>query len=364
VAMGASFDRYKYDGLYPFASENPVYPVLINADAALGVRLGVHGRVTRPLPGRQTLTIGAEYVNNLHQDQWSSYNDPDVAGLALYRSSKQGAVYAQNEVKVRRWLLVDLGLRYDTYAAFHRTTPRGALIVVPSAGQSIKYLYGRAFRAPNAYELYYYGTNTDAELRPETVNTHELVWEKYSKEWLRTSVSTYWYRASQLIVLNTVDPDLFQSLGFVNEGAARSRGLELEAEISLKTGVRAEGSYSFQNTVDQATGLQLTNSPRHMVKMQLTAPGPLPRSIVAVDVQTLSRRGTLSGNTVAGYAVMGATFTAPIGKGLDFVGGLRNLFNQRYADPASEEHTMDSIEQNGRTLQFGVRWTLKRATAK
>ena len=37
-------------------------------------------------------------------------------------------------------------------------------------------------------------------------------------------------------------------------------------------------------------------------------------------------------------------------------GQVRNLFNARYADPASDEHVSDSIEQNGRTVRVGLRW--------
>ena len=65
----------------------------------------------------------------------------------------------------------------------------------PSSNQSFKYLYGSAFRAPNEYELntFYFGER-QRDLRPESIDTHELVWERYTNDWLRTSVSTYWYR--------------------------------------------------------------------------------------------------------------------------------------------------------------------------
>ena len=71
---------------------------------------------------------------------------------------------------------------------------------MPSANHSFKYLYGRAFRAPNAYELYYY-RDASAYLQPESIDTHEWVWEAYFGERVRTAVSTYRYRASQLVDL-------------------------------------------------------------------------------------------------------------------------------------------------------------------
>ena len=45
-------------------------------------------------------------------------------------------------------------------------------------------------------------------LRPESIDTHEFVWERYTNDWLRTSVSTYWYKAERLITLMTDDVDV------------------------------------------------------------------------------------------------------------------------------------------------------------
>ncbi len=148
-----------YEGRYPFPSENADYPVLLNRDGAKGVRWNAGIRVSRQLPGHQTLTAGGEFYANVRQNQCSAYNDPDVpTALDDARSSQQGGVYLQDEIRVRPWLLLNGGVRYDRYENFGRATPRGAVIVTPSPSTSFKYLYGEAFRAPNAYELYYYGT--------------------------------------------------------------------------------------------------------------------------------------------------------------------------------------------------------------
>ncbi len=106
------------------------------------------------------------------------YNDPAFQSADLFHSSRQGGAYVQDEIRVRPWLLLNGGVRYDQYENFGRATPRGAVIVSPRSGTSFKYLYGEAFRAPNAYELYYYGT-TPSDLQPEFVRTHEVVWEQY-----------------------------------------------------------------------------------------------------------------------------------------------------------------------------------------
>ena len=38
---------------------------------------------------------------------------------------------------------------------------------------------------------------------------------------------------------------------------------------------------------------------------------------------------------------------------------IRNLFDQHYSDPGSDEHVFDSIQQTGRTVRVGLRWTIR-----
>ena len=113
-----------------------------------------------------------------------------MPGFIANDSSVQQAVYLQDEIKLTPWLIANGGLRYDRYEDFQPVSPRAALIVIPSSNQSFKYLYGRAFRAPNEYErnAFYFGAGTQ-NLRPESIDTQELVWERYTNDWLRTSVS-------------------------------------------------------------------------------------------------------------------------------------------------------------------------------
>jgi outer membrane receptor for ferrienterochelin and colicins len=358
VVADASFDRAHFDALYPFDSENANVPVLIDHDGVLGTRWGVGVHATRPLPGHQTVTAGAEVVANVTQKQWSDYNDPLVADFLSEQSSRQGAVYLQDEIRIRPWLLLNGGLRNDRYEGFSRVSPRGGIILMPSPNQSVKYLYGRAFRAPNAYELNYYGDGS-SYLRPESIGTHEIVWERYVGEWLRTSVSAYHYTASQLITLKVVDPDSFLGFGFFNDGVVRARGLEGELEVRSKRGQELLGSYALQRAVDDA-GAGLTNSPGRMAKLRLSSPGPFAGSVAAFELQYLAPRQTLAGTHVGAATIAHLTLTARLTAALDVVGSVRNLLDQPYADPASDEHVPDSIQQNGRTARVGLRWSLWR----
>jgi outer membrane receptor for ferrienterochelin and colicins len=358
VTFRASFDRLTFDATYPFSVGSDGAPLRVAVTGGTGMRWSAGTGLTRAFRGRQTVRAGVEFVDNFRQDQKAVYIGSPVPGLDIHGSSTQQAVYVQDEIKFARWFIVNVGLRYDRYEEFLRVTPRAALIVLPSATQSIKYLYGAAFRAPTAYELntFYFGPRV-ANLRPESIDTHEFVWERYINDWLRTSVSTYWYKADQLI---DGIPDSTTGTGqsFVNQGLVHAKGLELEAQMRLKGESRALVSYAVQRAVDQATHTELPNSPRHVAMARISLPGPTQRSTFSVEGQLLSGRGTHAGGRVPGAATINVTVIQPFGRSWELTGGVRNLFNAEHADPVSSRHRQDTIPQNGRTAQVGLRWFL------
>jgi iron complex outermembrane receptor protein len=361
LSLRGSFDRFTYDGVYPMAGASVGFQQdrVIGLNSVNGVRWTAGIRATRPIGTRQTVIAGLEYIDNVHQDQVSGYVDPPQDPfLDLDRRAQQSALYLQDEIKLTPWLIGTVGLRYDGYEQFTRVTPRTALIAMPSPGQSFKYLYGSAFRAPNAYELntVYFGEGVNA-LRPESIDTHELVWERYTGDWLRTSVSGYWYRADGLITLAPDGSTFFQTT-YVNEGEVRARGLEVEAQMRLPRGWQASTSYALQRAIDRDTGGELPNSPRNMLKGRLSIPAWGPHSYVAIEGWYLGERQTIYGLPVAGATTMHVTVTQPISRSLTLVGTIRNLFDVDYSDPASSAHRQEVIPQNGRTARIGLRWSI------
>lgn len=357
LVFRGAFDRFTYDGTYPVGEAADGRPVLVGVNTVDGTRWTGGARITRSLPGRQTLTAGAEYIDNLRQNQQSFYLDPPEVLLDADASSSQQALYVQDEIRLTRWLIVNGGLRYDHYEEFVRVTPRAAVIFLPSSMQSFKYLYGNAFRAPNAYELntIYFGEDVRA-LRPESIDTHEVVWERYTNDWLRTSVSGYWYNADQLISL-AVDDDAFLGITYVNQGRVQASGLEFEAQMRLRWGWQGFASYALQRAEDQDTGTELVNSPRHMAKARLSIPALTPRSYLSFEGQVLSGRYTIGGGRVSPAATLNVSLVQPISRSWELFGTIRNAFDEQYADPASGQHRQDAIPRNGRTARIGLRWT-------
>jgi iron complex outermembrane receptor protein len=356
ITFRGSFDRFSYDGYYPFDSGIPDEPI-VGKQSVLGDRLTLASGLTRALRGRQTIRAGVEFIENLNQDQMGRYVGDADPVMDKPRTSTQHAVYFEDEIKFSRFIL-NAGLRYDSYGSFSKVTPRTAFIFMPSSIQSFKYLYGRAFRAPNSYELndFYFGQSVE-NLRPEVIDTHQLVWERYTNDWMRTSVSGYWYKADRLI---TPIPDMNAVLAttYINQAEVRAHGLEFETQMRLRRGWQALASYAVQKAIDQETRAELPNSPRHIVKTRLSVPGPVEQSFVSIEGQYLSTRKTLYDSRVGKAATVNLNLVQPIGHSWELYAGVRNIFDSEYLDPASSTHRQEAIPQNGRTFRFGLQLKL------
>ena len=118
LSLRASFDQFSYDGRYPFLSATPGSPA-IGLNSVLGARWTAGARWDRPLPRRQSLKVGVELIDNVHQDQEFRYLDSvlpvgdALPVFALNRSSLQQAAYVQDEIRVLPWLIANGGVRYD-----------------------------------------------------------------------------------------------------------------------------------------------------------------------------------------------------------------------------------------------------------
>ena len=258
-----------------------------------------------------------------------------------------------------RWFIVNAGLRYDGYEEFLRVTPRAALIVLPSSTQSLKYLYGSAFRAPNAYELntVFFGERVN-DLRPESIDTHELVWERYVNDWLRTSVSTYWYKADRLITL-IPDDSAFLGISFVNQGEVRAKGLELEAQMRLRGESRALVSYALQSAVDQETHRRAPEFAA-TYRQGTDQPAGANGSVVRVRGGTVSQQPRR--RLPARRCRRRRPSTSPWSSRSDAPGSSSAACEisstPSIQTPFPSQHRQDAIPQNGRTARIGLRWKL------
>lgn len=305
--------------------------------------------------GRHVLTVGAEGRELFRRHQRNhdetqprvTYLDVDAPGWAL-------GVFAQDELRLGP-VRVNAGVRHDrTSDVGSATSPRAAIIWRARPSTTLKLLYGRAYRAPNAYEAHYeqpgyYRPNPD--LTPERIDSVEGIVEQQLGS-VRLVLNAYHYEVRDLVT-EVVDPDA--ELTFANAGKVRASGVEAEVELRLAKDVRGRFSWAFQRAEDVETGETLFNSPAHLAKGNVTFPLWTPRVLGALEAQVTSPRRTSTGDTVRAAVVVNATVLAPdVVPGLDLSARLGNLLADRAWDPTAPDFGSPAIRQHGLTFRFSA----------
>jgi len=302
--------------------------------------------------------VGGEYRDNFRQDLKNS-------DLAVYLDSRNdsqtGGLFVQDDIQMRDDLALSLGLRYDHFSTFGgKTSPRLGLIFNPWDKSALKLLYGEAFRAPSAFENYYHDgpvtQKPNPDLGPETIRTYEVVWEQYLGDRLRAVATGFYYKIDDLINL-TLDP-ADGLLVFENLDEVEARGLELELEGRLKGGWEGRISYSAQNAENSKTGESLNNSPRHLVKLNLSMPLWKEQAFLGIEEQFTSTRKTVAGEKTGGVAVTNLTlYGRHLLPGLEVTASVFNLLDKRFSDPVSAAHRQSTIQQDGRVFRCELTYT-------
>lgn len=340
------YGAFDYDGIYP-------YPGVLNIDRSRGRRAGAELRLLSTALDSHKLMGGIEYQKDLRQLQRNYDESPYLDYINSDQRPHKYGIFLQDEIVLRDDLMLNAGVRYDWYSQFGSTTnPRVALIYHPSPGNGLKLIYGSAYRAPNAYEMFYgdeageYRPNPD--LRPERIKTYEAVLEhSFASRWHGT-MSLFHYDVENLIT----QVEDSGTLMFMNGRKMHASGVELSADRQWAGGARLKGNISYQETRDKWDGSRPINSPRLLAKLGLI--WPLPYSWHAgAEVQYTSERRTTFGEADA-YTLANLTLTrSNILKGLDVSLSAYNLFDKEYEDPADTgAFVQDILRQDGRTFRL------------
>jgi len=352
-----TYNRYEYQGDFPLDYDGVR---TLNRDLTVAEWLGSDLYATK-LFGDHLVTIGME-------DRWQfteKQRNEDVGPIPAMvlddsRSRMVQGYYVQDEDHLLKNLILNAGLRYDRYDDFGDTiNPRVALIWKPRESTVLRWSYGEAFRAPNAYEQYYgdnVGFKGNLDLQPEKIRTLELGWEQFIGHNLKTTAIFFSSRIEDQIE-QVVDP-ADGLLVFRNQGTFESEGVELELEGKWESGISGRASYCFQES-KKPGGQILTNSPEHLAKGSLTVLLPLKKSFVTLEALYGGSRLNAAGDKIGdSYLVNLTLLSRNLLEGLDLSASIYNLFDSRYAMPAGSEQinslseTLRSIEQDGITFRL------------
>lgn len=312
-----------------------------------GQWFGGEALINRTFFDKHRLTLGTEFRRNflLHMTN----NDVPPADNRL--TSSIYGIYLQDEWSILDNLDLQAGGRYDHYDSFGDTAnPRLGLIYEPVSGTTLKLLYGTAFRAPNTYESSYaccQGTVVgNASLKPEQIETFEFVLEQRLDEHFDLRVSPYHNVLTDHIEQKESD-GFFQ---FGNFGSAKAHGVETQLQGHFEN---IEGRLSHTYQQSRSGNAASPNAPSNMVKLNLSAPLWAEKLFAGLEVQYVSQRTTVAGQRADSYTVTNLTLlTRHWLQGVELTGGIYNLFDQRYVDPASSPLKADIVSQDGLNMRL------------
>jgi iron complex outermembrane receptor protein len=327
----------------------------------------VNLQFTAPEVVHQVLTWGGTFTNDSTADttyNLSNWLDPSSkTGLASQSGGASNTVglFLQDEIHLRADLTAYLVARVDWWQVYDgydqsgtlagRSTasfsPKGALVYQPFAATTLRLSGGHSFTPPSLFQLFsqYIGfgltINPNPLLDPETAWSWDAAVTQGLWPGAKATVTYFQNFLSDLIYYQYVSPTVLDS---VNAGKAESRGVQLELEQRLFTGVRVFGNGTYtesqitSNPAEPASvGKQMEDLPMWLANVGLEGKyGPVSGSLVG---RYVSKRYGTDLNTDVVNGVYGSydpfftldaklLYTFPKYATLSF--SVSNITNQRY----------------------------------
>jgi outer membrane receptor protein involved in Fe transport len=199
-------------------------------------------------------------------------------------------------------------------------------------------------------------------LHPETMVSHELVFERGFSSWSQISVDGA-YNKLQDLIDQAPDPSNGRS-HFVNIGRDKGRAVEVEMEAKRISGLAARASYKLQESMNGIQQVRLANAPLQMAKFHGLLPLPH-RAFGGLELLYSSAQRTYQGTQVPSSLITNAALSARhVLGGFEFSASLYNAFDYRWYSPAGPELRQAEIQQDRRAFLFKLSRTIsyKRAS--
>jgi outer membrane receptor for ferrienterochelin and colicins len=343
------YDSFHYEGHDEYALSDG--GVEDNRQSEIGDWAGTQltYRVRPSFAGDVTLSVNGEIDIRAFMTNYDVSPVP-VTYLSTSNPDRSLALIFQDEKKLSaRWKL-EVGLRIDkSHYRDDFVSPRAALIYQRS-DWAYKFLYGRSFRDPSAFQLFYGDGFADAanpNLRPESADTLEIDVERKIGKRMSLQASAYGYRMRNTLV-GVYTPDGL--LQYENGLGITAEGVEVEINGRPTHWLEATASYAVQRSRDDSADGILDNSPSQLAKLRFAV--PLGRRLdLSSGMQYASKRETLASNYVTPVYLADFTLASKhLLRDFDFRLGLRNAFNRSYSDPIALNPVVDSMPQPGRSF--------------
>ena len=352
--LRAYYDGYRFVRSFPYGKigspDRSLQIKLANADwmgfeSVLGQKLGKH---------RIVVGTSGEYNFRINQ---KSYNIGESPLLNDHRTPGLAAVFGEAELNLHPKLSINLGGRIDWYRSFGTaTSPRIALMYLPTSQTSLKYIFGHAFRAPDPYDQFYTdGRNITApgkNLVPEDIESNTLLLEHTFAPWFHLTADLF-----ENVIDNVFHQQQDQTTGlssFVNAHGDRSRGLEVDLDLKNASGWSGRTSYTYTRAKEDQGGKTVMNSPSNLAKFNATAP-IVGKGFLGLEFLYAGSQQNFFDARVSSSFLTNMTLSSkPIRSGLEFSASCNNVFDRRWYTPTGPESAELATQQDGRTWRFRI----------
>lgn len=264
-------------------------------------------------------------------------------------------LYAQDEWSFTRDWTLTAGVRHDNYSDFGTTTnPRMALVWDATLDLTAKLLYGQAFRAPSFNEKYSINNPVQQgkpDLRPETIQTWETAFTWQARRDTQVNLNFFRYEMKDIIRLV---PNTAPAVGstYNNTGRQHGNGMELETVWDYSNRLRLTGNYSFQESIDDATGQYVGYTPHQ--RLYLRSDWRYSSGwFASAQVNRVLDRARAAGDNrpkVPDYTTVDLTVHSPTKGQWDFSSSVRNLFNADVREPTAPSLIPNDLPMAPRSL--------------
>jgi outer membrane receptor protein involved in Fe transport len=349
IAPEVYWERYDYSSLGLYGD-----PQIPNLDGDKAIWYGADVHATLSSIPRNKIVVGVSAMRDASRDQFNYNTDPYQLVLDDRRSSNSIGLYAEDEIKLPWRFTLNAGVRIDRETiSGTNVNPRFALNYKLTDADTFKFIYGRAYRAPNAYELYYTlpgpgGQAGNPSLSAEHITTTEVIYDRAFGENAHATLSLFHYDVRGLIT-ETLDPASGIFI-FQNTNRVQTNGVEFAYEQDIASFAKIRASYSWQLARDGDTGAVLQNSPRHLGKLNVTVPLFHHAARLGAEMRCASARFAETGSA-PGYCLGNVTLGSDrLIPHADVSFSVYNVTDKRYADPAGPNFTQNVIPQQSRTF--------------
>ena len=313
---------------------DPAHPLDSSHDAYKGRTYKIDWQNDFRLHKTNQLTFGLEWK----KEQGDSYYYSDGAwgpyeSVFPDKSADTTGYYWQDQIKLWDSWFTTVGVRLEDHSRFGKeaTYHIASAYVFDRTRTKLKMSFGTGFKAPSLYQLYsQYGNEA---LNPEESTGWDAGVEQALANGKLTLGASYFNNDLEKMIDVLYDPSTWEGR-YVNVASARTRGLEAFVDVRAMENLNIQGSYTFTDTKDLTTGLDLLRRARH--KFGVNADWRfIENANLNVDIKYVGKRADVAYPAqieLDGYAMVNLAGSYNLTKSIRLFGRIENLFNKEYEE--------------------------------